>query len=550
MINQLKKYRDTGVISDGDIAAARLLVDITVRNGGLPPEILGWLLLCLTLRTQRDSHTCVDLSRIIDWRADIDLDLPSHLDWSVAPSDWLAAATASPTIFGDPDSTAPLIVDDQRVYLARSYAEESAIATALTRNNADHLSIILGGPGTGKTTTVAKRLIERLSKGGEHLNIALVAPTGKAAARMRDVLLARCRETGASESVMQEVNAAHSSTVHSLLGFAPSGTTRYKFNPQNQLPFDWVVVDEASMMSASLMYRLLEALRPNTELLLVGDASQLASVDAGSVLADVASVAMRDGSVLHSRTTEMIVQRRFPSGSDIEKFAAAVRIGDATNAMEVLDGELEYILWIDPTTKVGKKQLQDLEQETVAHAAKIVDDARKGDITAALKLRLEFQVLCAHRSGQYGVSHWNDLVERKLGPSTDNLWYVGRPVMVTRNNHSLKLYNGDIGIAIEDQDGHPEVAFGDEHEIRLLSTTRLEDVQTVHALTIHKSQGSEFGHAVVILPNETSRILTRELLYTGVTRVRKKLTIVGSRKVIESAISRSIRRATGLADRL
>ena len=549
-MQQLRKYRDAGVISDGDIAAARLLVDITVRNGGLPPEILGWLLLCLTLRTQRDSHTCVDLSRIIDWRADIDLDEPSHLDWPVAPSDWLAAATASPTIFGDPGSTAPLIVDDQRVYLARSYAEESAIATALTRNNADHLSIILGGPGTGKTTTVAKRLIERLSEGGEHLNIALVAPTGKAAARMRDVLLARCREIGASESVMQEVNSAQSSTVHSLLGFAPSRTPRYKFGPQNQLPFDWVVVDEASMMSASLMYRLLEALHPNTELLLVGDPSQLESVDAGSILTDIASVALREGSILHSRTREMKGQHRFPKGSDIEKFADAVRVGDTANAMKVLDGQLEFISWIDPTTAVGKTELRKLEQETVAHASKIVDEVNKGNSSAALKFRLEFQILCAHRSGQYGVSHWNDLVERNLGPSAENRWYIGRPVMVTRNNSSLKLSNGDIGIVLKDQDGHPAVAFGDEHEIRLLSTTRLEDVQTVHALTIHKSQGSEFAHAVVIMPNESSRILTRELLYTGVTRAKSKLTIVGSRKVIESSISRSIRRATGLANRL
>jgi exodeoxyribonuclease V alpha subunit len=159
-------------------------------------------------------------------------------------------------------------------------------------------------------------------------------------------------------------------------------------------------------------------------------------------------------------------------------------------------------------------------------------------------------VLCAHREGKTGVSYWNGFVEHELGAYTDLRWYFGRPVMVTRNNKSVDLYNGDVGIIVPDAAGQPVGAFSDGGTFRLVPTMRLEDVESVHALTIHKSQGSEYDEVIVVLPNESSRILTRELFYTGITRTKNRLTIIGSEAVLRSAVSQAIRRASGLAARL
>ena len=295
----LNPYLKANVVEASDVAAAQTLIAMIARRNGATPNLLGTILLCLALRTPRDRHTCVDLDQIADWLTteseSVQLDLPTDA------ATWLAATKLCPLVFGEPGQSTPLIVDQSRVYLNRSFVEEGAIASALTRNNAEHLHIVLGGPGTGKTREVAMKFIQLFRSGEQDIRVALAAPTGKAAARMREVLKSQCdklKNTPEGNDVNWEaadaaIGSAFSGTVHALLGFGPSRDVRYKFNADNHLPFDWVVIDEASMLPSSMMYRLVEALDPATSLLLVGDPDQLASVDAGSVLGDIASISVQ-----------------------------------------------------------------------------------------------------------------------------------------------------------------------------------------------------------------------------------------------------------------
>jgi exodeoxyribonuclease V alpha subunit len=562
--NELNPYLDAQVVSDGDVAAAKTLIALVARNGQPEPELIGTLLLCLALRTPRDRHTCVDLEQIGDW---LTLEgVEAKLKWPTDTASWLAAAKKSPLIFGRPGEPTPIIVDGTRVYLNRAYAEEGAIANALTRNNAQHVHIILGGPGTGKTREVAMKFIERFKAGERNIKVALAAPTGKAAARMREVLLRQCDDLKKLpdgkdvdwQAVNDAIDNAFSGTVHSLLGFGPSREPRYKYNAENYLPFDWVVIDEASMLPSSMMYRLVDALNPATALLLVGDPDQLASVDAGSVLGDIAKVASQKDSILFAQTKIMRDQWRLPP--EIDGLARLLRLespvdGQVLGNSQHVDAVIKYlsenkslISWIKPDSDT--KQLAELRDKVVAHARQLHECALSGDTLSALSKRAEMQLLCAHREGPNSVSFWNGFVEHQLGPYTDTRWYFGRPIMVTHNNRAIDLYNGDVGIIVPDESGVPVGAFSDGGSFRVVPTMRLENIESVHALTIHKSQGSEYDEVVVVLPNESSRILTRELFYTGITRTKNRLTIVGSEAVVRSAVSQAIRRASGLATRL
>jgi exodeoxyribonuclease V alpha subunit len=410
------------------------------------------------------------------------------------------------------------------------------------------------------------KFIDRFKKGERDVRVALAAPTGKAAARMREVLLRECDALkklpeGINvdwDAVNSAIAAAFSGTVHSLLGFGPSRDTRYKFNADNYLPFDWVVIDEASMLPSSMMYRLVDALDPSTALLLVGDPDQLASVDAGSVLGDIAKIATQKDSVLFPQTNVMRKQFRLPP--EIDGLARLLRLetpldGQALGDSKHVDAVIEYlnsnktlISWINPD--IDKDELMSVRKKVVDHARQLHEAAMSPDPQSALKKRQELQLLCAHREGKTGVSYWNGFVEHELGAYTEARWYFGRPVMVTRNNRSVDLYNGDVGIIVPDPGGQPVGVFGDGGTFRLVPTMRLEDVESVHALTIHKSQGSEYDEVIVVLPNESSRILTRELFYTGITRTKNRLTIIGSEAVLRSAVSQAIRRTSGLAARL
>jgi exodeoxyribonuclease V alpha subunit len=585
-------YLDAGIISADDVAAAGVFVSLASRDAPLDLEPLAWVALGLALRTPRDGHTCVDLGRIGDW-AGGEMPAGDSPAWPTAAEAWKDSLRSAGPLVGEPGDRRPFILDGDRLYLASSLHEEQAIARRLTGAAAEgrddtvpsgRVRILLGGPGTGKTTEVARRLIEKFTA-DPLTRIALAAPTGKAAARMAEALRNRCVAEQAPQPVLDAIDAARPVTVHRLLKVRPQGTPRYRFDADHPLAYDLVVVDETSMLSSSLMYRLLEAVSTDTELLLVGDPDQLASVEAGSVLADIARAAAREGSPLAAVTDRLITRHRF--GAEIGALADAILAGEAPGVLELLEARCPTrraglqpagiddpslfppaIAWIEP----GSPGFRSLVAEVVAQAKRLGELARAGDAEAAVEAQKDLQVLCAHRSGWLGAAGWNALVEKQLGVFGGPPWYPGRPIMITRNTPALDLFNGDIGLvlpaaspgSVESAAAQPgqmptaatagsprmEAAFPQGRSVRRVSVARLDEVATVHALTIHKSQGSEYRHAVVVLPERPSRILSRELFYTGVTRAIDRVTIVGSREVIAAAVSRPIRRASGLADRL
>jgi exodeoxyribonuclease V alpha subunit len=561
---------EAGVISTADLAAARVLVELArkekEKGTAVEPSLLAWIGMCLALRTPRDGHTCVDLSQISEWAGPLDLEATTAPAWPMDPGPWIEALTALPALVGEPGSRTPFILDrtsakHPRLYLARALAEEQAIAASLLHEGSARIGILLGGPGSGKTYTLAKDLIARIEEAEKSPLIALAAPTGKAAARMKQSLEKRCAHANASQKVLDTVHATTASTVHRLLGYNPSRTPQFAHGPDSTLDFDLVVIDEVSMMSSSLMQRLLSALGPRTEIRLVGDPDQLASVESGTVLADIAEACADPACQLHARMQKLTGQHRYKEGSMIARLATAIRAGDANATIAALGAGADDVTWIKPG---DRKRLEETFSLVADHARGLRERARNiaGEpdehARRVLEKQAQLQVICANRTGPMGVAGWNQRIEKRLGIGPVPGWYSGRPVMVTINNPDINLYNGDVGVVVpaENEPGdasgqrRKDAVFPLGDEIIRVPVTRLEDVDTVHALTIHKSQGSEYDHAIVVLPARKSLLLTRELLFTGVTRAAKQVTVIGSEEVIRAGVERKVRRATGLADRL
>ncbi|MBM4010499.1 MAG: exodeoxyribonuclease V subunit alpha [Planctomycetes bacterium] len=555
---ELAPYVAAGVLDAADGAAVRMLVRLAARTGPIEPATLAWVAMGLAMRTPRDGHTCVQFEQIAEWAGEISTTAPAAGEppWPTDPQPWLDALRAVPVLVGGPGDRAPFILEgdaaDARLYLARAFTEEREVAAALLADGAARVSVLLGGPGSGKTYTLTKDLIEMFAAATTPLRIALAAPTGKAAARMTKALEDRCVKAAATPEVLAAVRAAPATTVHRLLRYAPDRTPRFAYGPGNPLDYDLVVVDEVSMLSTSLLHRLLAALGPATAIRLVGDPDQLASVESGSVLHDIATACRRPDSPLHARLTELTGQHRYAADSGVAGLAAAIRRGDAPAALAMLAAGLPDVEWITPENAAAVEATTDL---AAAHARRLRDLALRGagtdaDARAVLAAQATLQVLCARRDGPTGVAGWNQRIERRLSPDSALGWYAGRPIMVTRNNPDVALANGDVGMVVPADERRMDAVFPLGEEIVRVPVTRLEDVATVHALTIHKSQGSEYDHAIVVLPERAGRLLTRELLYTGVTRAAKRVTVIGSRGVIQAAIATPIRRATGLARRL
>ena len=306
------------------------------------------------------------------------------------------------------------------------------------------------------------------------------------------------------------------------------------------MPHDVIVVDETSMVSLTMMARLLEAVRPDAQLIFVGDPDQLASVEAGAVLADLVDGLGED------KVAALTTSHRF--GESIGALASAIRAGDADRVIEVLRGGDEHIEWVDteqPTEHVRKV--------VVPHALRLRHAAVLGDRESALATLTEHRMLCAHRRGPFGARYWNRQVERWLAEDTGepiwSSWYVGRPMLVTANDYGLGLYNGDTGVTVLDN-GVLRVVIAGAAESLEFATGRLADVDTMHAMTIHKSQGSQADEVTVLLPPEDSRLLTRELFYTAVTRAKERVRVLGSDAAVRAAIERRVVRASGLRQRL
>ena len=552
--SELQVYRKFGVIGREDIAAATVLVSIANRDREEQPSLLAWVGFCLALRTVRDGHTCVNFDNIREWAGGIEIGGADVPDWPLQPDIWLDSLQAVKSLVGGSKDRRPFIIDGQRLYLARALAEEQDIASVLIRDSCRQVHVLLGGPGTGKTTKIAQDLVERfssLSAKESWPRLGLAAPTGKAASRMTDVLRHRCLELGASSSVIAAVTAEPARTVHKLLDYNPSRVQPFRYHAGNRLPYDMVIVDEASMLSSSLMYHLLTALANDAEVILVGDPDQLASVDAGTVFGDIAGFRSEryKKHPLHKKIAELTTVHRAKDAPGIKALAESIRAGDVSRTRAVLEAGHADVQWIEPTNGPA---VEGLVAEIVDHAKRLQSVAKNRDLDNTLAIQQELQVLCAHREGFSGVTQWNARVEAKLGITQAMPWYIGQPIMITRNCRSLALFNGDVGVIVasSSMNNHFEAIFGQPGQTVRVPVSRLEDVATVHALTIHKSQGSEYQHAVVVLPEHFSRIVTRELVYTAVTRAIKKVTLVCPRNVLEAAVKKPIRRATGLAERM
>ncbi|MGV9672897.1 MULTISPECIES: exodeoxyribonuclease V subunit alpha [unclassified Gordonia (in: high G+C Gram-positive bacteria)] len=420
-------------------------------------------------------------------------------------------------------------------------------------------SVLTGGPGTGKTYTVARILAVLDRLGGSRLQIAVCAPTGRAVAQLQASLDGmRGNDTTAEPAV-------HAVTVHGLLGWRPGSVPRY--GRTNRLPHDVVVVDETSMLSVTAMSHLLEAVRPTARLILVGDPHQLASVEAGAVLADlverepagvpidaaladlVATAGLADAELPRLADGIVALTDNFRNRGGIADVAAAVNVGDADHVLElVADDAIDDVVLVEPEDP-------GIRAAVVAWGRALRSAATSGDASAALDALDTHRVLCAHRDGQWGVEGWTRRIVEWLAEAAGHAHLVadrtrpipGVPILVTANDRQNKVFNGDCGVMIHRAEGDA-VAFrrSEFSEPVMVAPHRLAETMWAYAMTIHRSQGSQFGAVTVVLPPADSPLLTRELLYTAITRAQSTVRIVGTPEMLRAAVDRRVHRASGL----
>lgn len=533
---------------------ASLLVRLHETQGGNPQHTLRIAGLTRDICMALDSgHSCLDkphLEKIAFYRSPVIVPAQQALQ-----------------------RVAPLVLEQNRLYLYRYWFDEYQLAQAIQQLNrtipvtlnreqinlichqthsaqqqaievalAQGLTIITGGPGTGKTFTLVRILMALLQQNPQ-LKVALAAPTGKAAARMQEALRNSLEQTPLAAELLSVLpNTAF--TLHRLLGMGHG--TQAKFNQQQSLAYDLVIVDEASMIDLRMATQLLSAIAPTARLILLGDANQLAAVEAGAVLAEI-SKAQR----LSQSSVQLTESQRFGSDSGIGQLATAICDGDVKKTHELLKRGLPDVLYhpLDVPDALAQKLFK-------PYLPLVAAIKNQQAITDILKAFDQYRVLCALREGNYGVFSINQrlsvLLQRALllAEDSSNVWFHGRPVMVTQNDYTLGVFNGDIGITLEEDDGFYVYFPARDGEPMRVSAARLAHSETALALTIHKSQGSEFKQVAVVLPKEDTPILTRELLYTGITRAKSVVSIWGMTLLIEKAVQRKTQRASGLQAKL
>ncbi|MFD1717736.1 exodeoxyribonuclease V subunit alpha [Georgenia deserti] len=654
----LATFNNAGLLAAADVHVARRLGRLT---GERDEQVL--LAVALAVRAVRAGSVCVRLEDL-DALAVPEAEEPGAeaveidaLPWP-APEAWVRAIQESPLVAVGVDGPAdrPVRWVDGRLYLDRYWRDELLVRRAvearlsgagrlaeriddeqvaraarrLFPDGADarqrlaaavaarsRLTVLTGGPGTGKTTTVA-RLLAVLQEVGGHgdggpLRVSLAAPTGKAAARLQEAVHEAVGRLPHEDR--ERLGQLPASTVHRMLGWRPGSSTRFRHDRNHHLPDDVVVVDETSMVSLPLMARLLEALRPDARLILVGDPDQLASVEAGAVLGDLVArpAATRhscaDSSIPNGAETAgpgagtpgaaaategehvggvVVPADLVPDGLDagerqqlsagvvrltrvyrqqedsrILPLAAAIREGDADRVLDVLRTGGSGVEFVEVTgERLTDAEIEPVRADAAQAGIDLVTAARAGDAAGALEALEAHRLMLAHRRGPAGVAHWAGVVEHWVndavgaGSADDTPWYAGRPVLVTANDRETGLYNGDTGVLVASGDGADSedrdvvAVFGDPRRPVRIRPHRLPAVETVHAMTVHRGQGSQFGTVSLILPPATSPLLTRELLYTAVTRARQAVRVVGSVDAVRAAVERPVRRASGLREPL
>lgn len=612
----VKDFDDAGVLGPADVHTAEQLAFLGGDRDSRVP-----LAIALAVRAVRGGSVCIDLATVRDAIFESD---ESPIDVSSLPwpqtDDWLDCLRASPLVSVGADGPAgrPLRLVGTLLYLERYWRDEqlvradvavrrstpqagldvAAVAAtlrevfprsegpgALAPGEPDHqlaaaataaaarLCVLQGGPGTGKTSTIARILLV-LATHDPDLHIGLAAPTGKAAARMGEAIkdaLASVRQV--DPRIREQLGRLHATTLHSLLGWRPESTTRFAHDRTRPLPYDVIVVDEMSMVSLSLMARLLEATRPDARLLLVGDPDQLASVEAGAVFSDIGVLARTQQAsspglaatqdlllglvdpvdrpaVARPGLVELSHNWRFADQGRIAQLAHAVRDGDADAVSALLDGlgPDDNVTFTRTGRDVRDPAYGSLQARLRQWGADLDRCARAGDSAGALAVLDRHRLLCAHRRGPAGVATWNRLARTWLGHAGEDLMTVGEPLMVTRRDSALQVFNGDVGAIVRTPVG-PRLALAAPHgsEPRHLMPLQLSGLVPMYASTVHKAQGSQFEEVSVVLPDEDSPLLTRELLYTAITRASRAVHLYGTREALLRAVTRRANRASGLA---
>lgn len=630
LFETLALWVELGWLRQLDRHFAAFLAD---RDPEADPQV--WLAAALVSHQVGRGHVCLSLARVLaaprsalslppldgGFEAEAPLTLPEALLEGVTLEAWAEALRGSTVVANSHDAqglATPLVLDGGRLYLRRYWQAESGVAAQLQRRLGEamtvdealaaqlqalfagnqregsepdwqriacalalrqRLTIISGGPGTGKTTTVTRLLAllqqQALAGDGQALRIRLAAPTGKAAARLSESIAGAVGKLDVADNVRAAI-PQEALTLHRLLGARPD-TRHFRHHAESPLSLDLLVVDEASMVDLEMMAALLAALPDDARLILLGDKDQLASVEAGSVLGDLcagADVARAAGySEATRRYLETMTGEALPATGTPNlladhvamlrksfRFRADSGIGELARAANRGDGRAFV-----SALRAGFTDIATLELDEPAFERAVISGYRElfellqGDASPAaiLECQSRFQVLCALRRGAWGVEGMNTRIAKALYRQgwiarTDG-WFAGRPVMVTHNDPQLGLYNGDLGITLADPEGRLRVCFPQGEGVRQVLPSRLDAAATAFAMTVHKSQGSEFDHVLFALPGRSNPIVTRELIYTGITRARSRLTLAQAghdERQLREAVARQVVRESAIAERL
>lgn len=591
-MSALRLLQARGVLEPVD----RHLAEVLVRRGA---TLEVGLAAALASRAVGEGDTCVDLAVRVG-AAPVDREGVPVEGWVwPALATWLEALRASPWV-GEPEGddvrVPPLVLSGTTVALARYAHHERRLALGLTRlatervpvvdevvldcsvgrlfegrwanvhqeaavRAAAHkgLTVLAGGPGTGKTTTVVRllaALLEQAAAAGRALpRIRLLAPTGKAAARLGESIVAQRAGLAldpAHAAAVLEAIPATASTIHRALGRRNDWGTRVRFGADRPWSEDVVVVDEASMVDLPLMARLVDALRPGARLVLLGDPDQLAAVGAGAVLADLCAPGL-EGPVARG-VVQLVGSRRFAEAGAVGSLARALNEGDTDAALAVLEAGGDARL-LRPVTRVDRDPAF-LAQAVEGYRALCTAE----DPAARLAALGRFRVLCTVRRGPSGVEAVNAAVEaalrragllgRGLVRAEDEGLDVGRPLLVTANDYDVELFNGDLGVLDRDASGAVRAFFPTADGVRAVLPARLPPHETCFAMTVHKAQGSEVAEVALVLPEVDHPLLSRELVYTAVTRARERVTVVGGAEVLRLGLARRAVRTTRLREAL
>ncbi len=576
------------VFSDIDIRFARLMVDLA----GVPlshPLFLVSSLLCHFTITKRNS--CIELAMIAGKTVQDILELseteqPGLKEITLPEADSLVSQLRNTSVVGSPGHYTPLVLDDEnRLFLFRYWEYEQKLAvgiaerihsqagkeiknidqlldqlfpdpktdpdwqrTAAKKAIAGRLTMISGGPGTGKTHTVTSILALLISEKPD-LTIALCAPTGKAAARLQESIQKAKAQMSFLDPRVLALIPETAGTIHRLLGVRKASTS-FKHHSKNPIIADVVVVDEASMVSLAMMSKLIRAIPKQTKLILLGDKNQLSSVEAGAVFGDICD-AGNHSTELSEAIIELKYSYRFEQSPAIGKISRSINRGDVDGVLKTVNTLPGHSIIIrdQPTSDQLKAKLKQL---LASRIMPLLEAKSLEDGFVALE---NYKILCSHRKGEFGVEAINRSIGQLLieqgviNDLQDN--YKGKPIIIKQNDYQVNLYNGDTGIIWPDNDGHLRAFFPvGKQSFNDVGISRMPLYQAAYALTIHESQGSEFSDILIVLGEKPSPLLSKELLYTAVTRAKNNIEIWADRELLSFAVDNAVQRQTGLQQKL